>query len=75
MKKVLVLLSSVFMAGCFICHKTGPQEAMVETEIVEQQSLVPEGKVITRYTIAEAANFTFDSKEVRSDMNKMDEGN
>ena len=73
MKKVLVLLSSVFMAGCFICHKAEPQEVIVETEIVEQQSPVSEEKIITRYTIPEAANFAFNSKEMRSGENKMDE--
>ena len=70
MKKVLVLLSSVLMAGCFICHKTAPQE---NTGIVEQQSPVQEEKVISRHSIPEVANFAFDSTEIRSDMNRMDD--
>ncbi len=74
MKKVLVLLGSVLMTGCFICHKTAPQQekSTVAVGIVEQQSPVPAEKVITRHTIAEAANFKFDSRELNPDMNKMD---
>lgn len=72
MKKLLVLLSSVLMAGCFICHKTTPQEErIILAEIIEQQAPVQEEQVISRHTISEVANFAFDSKEIRSDMNKM----
>ncbi len=78
MKKVLVLLSSVLMTGCFICHKTAaaPQEEAIvtnDTGIVEQQSPVAEEKVITRHTIPEAANFAFNSRELKPGMNRMDE--
>ena len=71
MKKVLVLLGSVLMAGCFICHKGASQEEA--TGIVEQQSPAQEENVISRYSIPEVANFAFDSTEIRSDMNKMDD--
>lgn len=74
MKKLLALLGSVLMAGCFICHKTAPQEEhIVIAAIVEQQTPVQEEQVISRHTISEVANFAFDSKEIRSDMNKMTE--
>lgn len=73
MKKVLVLLGSVLVAGCFICHKAAPQEESGVQGIVEQQSPAQEEHVITRYSVLEAANFRFNSKEIRSDMNRMDE--
>lgn len=74
MKKVLVLLSSVLLAGCFICHKTAPQEEkLVIVELVEEQAPVQEENVISRHNIAEVANFAFDSSVVRPDMNKMDD--
>ena len=73
MKKVLVLLGSVLVAGCFICHKTAPQEESNVPGIVEQQSPAQEEDVITRYSVLEAANFHFDSSEIRQDMNRMDE--
>ena len=75
MKKLLVLLSSVLMTGCFICHKATPQEQTIEAveEVVEIVYPAPQVKVISRYSIPEAANFDFDSKEIRSDMNKMGE--
>ena len=72
MKKVLVLLGSVLVAGCFICHKTAPQEDTTG-EIVTQQTPVLEEQIITRYTIAEAAMFKFDSEELRSENNRIDE--
>jgi outer membrane protein OmpA-like peptidoglycan-associated protein len=73
MKKLLVLLSSVLMTGCFICHKGAPKEETIEAveEVVEIVYPAPQVKVISRYSIPEAANFAFDSKEIRSDMNKM----
>ena len=76
MKKLFVLLSSVLMTGCFICHKAAPQEEIIETqEVVEVVEYVPvvEEKVISRYSIPEAANFAFDSQEIRADKNKLDE--
>ena len=73
MKKVLVLLGCVLTAGCFICHKTQPEKKPVVRQIVEQQAPVPEEKVITRHSILEAANFYFNSSEIRPDMNKIDE--
>ncbi len=73
MKKLLVLLGSVLMSGCFICHKTAPQEKIVNNkEIAVQQSPVKEENVISRHSISEVANFDFNSKEIRQDMNKMD---
>ncbi|MBR4356024.1 MAG: OmpA family protein [Elusimicrobiaceae bacterium] len=72
MKKVLVLLGSVLMAGCFICHKTAVQtEPVAKKGIVEQQSPVNQDRIISRYSIPEVANFAFGSKEIRADMNKM----
>ena len=73
MKKLLVLMSSVLLAGCFICHKTTPKEEHITiVEIAQQQSPVQEETVISRHSISEVANFAFNSKEIRSDMNKMD---
>ena len=75
MKKLLVLLSPVLLSGCFICHKTAYQEEVVEVveqEIVEQYLPVEQEKIISRHSIPEAANFEFDSKEIRPDMNKLD---
>ena len=72
MKKLLVLMSTVLMAGCFICHKTTPQEQQITiVEIAQQQSPVQEEKVISRHSVTEVANFAFDSKEVQSDHTKM----
>lgn len=73
MKKLLVLFGSVLMAGCFICHKTNPQEQHITiVEIAQQQSPVQEEKVISRHTVTEVANFAFDSKEILSETRKMD---
>jgi len=73
MKKVLILLSSIFMAGCFICHKDLPEEEIEDNlpkevieDHVEEIILVEwqlEDGVISRYTTEEAANFAFDSRE------------
>lgn len=72
MKKLLVLFGSVLMAGCFICHKTNPQEQHITiVEIAQQQSPVQEEKVISRHTVTEVANFAFDSKEILSESAKM----
>ena len=74
MKKLLVLFGSVLMAGCFICHKAAPQEKIVKNEeIAVKQSPVKKENIISRYSISEVANFDFNSKEIRSDMNKMDD--
>ena len=74
MKKLLVLLSSVLMTGCFICHKGAPKEETIEVvEEVVQEVAVEEPHVISRYSIPEAANFAFDSKEISPDMNKIGE--
>ena len=79
MKKVLVLLGSVLVAGCFICRKTVPQqEKPIVPEVVQQpqppvqEPVVPE-PVITRYSLQSVANFAFDSKVIRPEANKMDE--
>ena len=79
MKKLLVLIGSVLMSGCFICHKTAPQEKNIENKEIAaqqqspvQQSPVKEDNVISRHSISEVANFDFNSKEIRPDMNKMD---
>ena len=68
MKKLLVLFGSVLVAGCFICHKPAAQQ-----EIVEQVTAPQEAEIITRYTIVEAANFEFDSSEVKAGMNTLGE--
>lgn len=76
MKKVLVLLSSILMTGCFICQRTDAQEKKSNTTgkgIVTQQSPIPQGIVVTRHTVSEAANFEFDSKELIAENNKIDE--
>ena len=76
MKKVLILLSATLMSGCFICHKAAPQEEVIEVqevEVVEYVAPAPEPKIISRYSIPEAANFAFDSQEIRADKNKLDE--
>ncbi len=73
MKKILALLGSVLVAGCFICHKTQPQKKPEIRQVVEQRAPVSEEKVITRHSVVEAANFYFNSSEIRSDMNKMNE--
>ena len=69
MKKLLVLLSPLLMTGCFICHKAAPQGEFAVEEVVA----IEEMNVISRYSISEAANFNFDSKEIRSDKNKLGE--
>jgi len=76
MKKLFVLLSPILMTGCFICHKAAPQEEIIEVqEVAEVVEYVPvvEEKVISRYSIPEAANFAFDSQEIRADKNKLGE--
>ena len=75
MKKILVLLGSVLVAGCFICHKPQPQQQAAVRKIVEQKSPVPQEKIVTRHTILQAANFHFNSSEISADMNKFDELN
>lgn len=75
MKKILVLLGSVLVAGCFICHKPQPQQQSAVRKIVEQKSPVPQEKIVTRHTILQAANFHFNSSEISADMNKFDELN
>ena len=37
MKKLLVLTSSVLLAGCFICHKTAPKEEHITIVGIGQQ--------------------------------------
>lgn len=69
MKKVLVLLSSVLMSGCFICHKGVPQEPVQEPM---QEPVLTEENVIVRYSIPEIANFAFDSAEAEPDLNKLE---
>ena len=83
MKKTLVLLGSVLMTGCFICHRQQSQKQV--EEVVEQPTPVaavpavpavpaePVKPAVTRQAIVEAANFNFNSYEVRPDMNKVDE--
>ena len=67
MKKVLVLLSPVLLVGCFICHKSAPQEEIEVVGIVEEQS----PNVISRYSFSEIATFAFDSKEMNPDKSRM----
>ncbi|MBR3632895.1 MAG: OmpA family protein [Elusimicrobiaceae bacterium] len=64
MKKLLVLLSSVLVAGCFVCHK-GVQETATE-KVAE-----PQDPVIVRYSFPEVANFEFDSKVAQVNREKM----
>ena len=74
MKKTLVLLGSVLMTGCFICQREQPQKQV--EQVVEQPTPVavePVKPAVTRHSIVEAANFEFNSREIRPDMNKMDE--
>lgn len=77
MKKLFILLSPILMTGCFICHKTAPQQEevieVVEAEVIEEYTPVVQEKVISRYSIPEAANFAFDSQEIRADKNKLGE--
>ncbi len=69
-----MLLGSVLVAGCFICHKTTPQqEEPMVAEVVQQPQPPVQEPIITRYSLQSVANFAFDSKVIRSDMNKMDE--
>ena len=77
MRKTLVLLGSVLMTGCFICQRELPQKKV--EEVTEQPTSVaavpaePVKPAVTRHSIVEAANFEFDSREIRPDMNKIDE--
>lgn len=74
MKKTLVLLGSILMAGCFICQREQSQKKV--EKVVEQPTPVavePVKPAVTRHSIVEAANFEFDSREIRPDMNKIDE--
>ena len=64
MKKLLILFSSVLMAGCFICHK-GVQETAAE------KPAQPQEPVIVRYSFPEVANFEFDSKAAQVNQEKM----
>lgn len=79
MKKVLILLSTIFMSGCFVCHKTSVdntkilETAITEELILEEKIPVAEEKVILRHSIPNAANFNFDSKDILPDKNKLDE--
>ncbi len=79
MKKVLILLSTIFMSGCFVCHKTSVNntevlETVVTEEVIMEESVpVAEEKVILRHSIQNAANFNFDSKDILADKNKLDE--
>lgn len=67
MKKVLVLLlSSILVSGCFICRKSEPKKK-------EPKAPAPKIHVIKRHSIPEAANFAFDSRDIRPDRNKMTE--
>ena len=67
------------MSGCFVCHKTSADntevlETVVTEEVILEESVpVAEEKVILRHHIQNAANFDFDSKDIREDMNKLDE--
>lgn len=68
MKKVLILLSTVFMAGCFVCNRNGVQEKIEEpveekVVIVEEEVSEPVKKYPSRHAVPEAANFAFDSKD------------
>ena len=57
---------------CFDCNKTTPEEKHITTlDIAEQESPVQEKNVISKTNITEVANFAFDSKEPRLNINKM----
>jgi len=81
MKKVLVLFSSVMVAGCFICHRSEPQKDIKSEEIAPVQSpapapapvLAPKEKAVLSRNFSEAANFAFDSSKVRPSASKIDE--
>lgn len=79
MKQLLVLVSSVMVAGCFICHRAEPQKDIKGEEIAQVQSPAPipvpapKAKVAMPLNFPEAANFAFDSSKVRPDANHIDE--
>ena len=79
MKKVLILLSTVFMAGCIICDKgrsaTQKIEEPVEEKVVVEEviSEEPAKKYPSYHAVPEAANFAFDSKDPVANDSRIDE--
>ena len=81
MKKVFILLSSVFMAGCFVCNKGADKvkiEEPVEEVVVAEEAPVapapaPKKQEPSSYSVPEAANFAFDSKTPVMNEGKIDE--
>lgn len=68
MKKLFVLVGSILVAGCFVCHKGGAPEATPEKPVVQASY---------SYSFPDAANFEFDSSvaEVNKDaMNSLYKG-
>lgn len=70
-------MSSLLVAGCFICHKVEPQtqkEAVVEiaTETAVITAATPEQEVVSSYFCPEAASFVFGSSELKGE-NKLGE--
>ena len=77
MKKVFILMSSLLVAGCFICHKVGPkteEEVTVESaaKMTVDAASASEQKVIGSYFCPEAASFVFGSSELKGE-NKLGE--
>ena len=76
MKKVLILLSTVFMAGCFVCNKNATPKEIVEEqveEIVIVETVEPQNNVSLYRAISGTDNFEFDSKEPIPNSGKIDE--
>ena len=73
MKKILVFISSVLVAGCFICHKTDSQEEVVAQQPQPPAAVIPAEPIVTHHFISEVANFKFDSSEALPNEDKMNE--
>ena len=76
MKKVLILLSTVFMAGCFVCNKNGVKEKIeepVEEKVVVEETTAPKYKYPSYHAVPDTANFAFDSKDPILNDGKIDE--
>ena len=76
MKKVLILLSTIFMAGCFVCNKSGVKEKIeepVEEKVVVAEVSEPAKKYPSYHAVPDTANFAFDSKDPVLNDDKEDE--
>lgn len=57
---------------CYDCEKTtSEEEHITAVDIAEQESTIKEEKVISQTSIPEVANFAFDSKKPRLNINKI----